>query len=391
MEYLESLVQNMPVLERAGILDNDKRIRHFLAQCAAETGGFTIKEENGNYSAQGLLDTFPKYFKSKSMARAYAHKPEAIFNRTYGGRMGNTLPGDGYKYRGRGILQMTGKESYQRFGDMLGIDLVNNPDLASDPMISVKAAVQYWTDKGLNAWADKDDLLAVSRGVNVGNPKKNIQPNGMKHRKSWYAKLSKALTFGAAAAPAQAPEGLTEGDEGTNVKSLQSRLRAKGYPVGAIDGIAGANTRRAIVLFQDEHKTANRDGVWRPEYDTLLDTSPGINEERRDVTASDMRAQGDKPVIQLTWTRRILTSLGLAGLAYGQTADQIPQIPHVVSQYQPVFEALSPLAQFLANNGPLLMCVGMLLAAWILGSVIKRLVTAYRHFDYQGQFKREGE
>lgn len=395
MEYIEAIMQQVPVLERAGILETDKRLRHFLAQGAAETGGFTIKEESGAYSAEGLRKTFPKYFASVAAAMPYAKKPEAIFNRVYGGRLGNDKLGDGYKYRGRGIFQLTGKSAYAEYGKRLGIDLVGNPSLASDPLISVQIAALYWTDKGLNAWADRDNILAVSRGINGGSATRNIQPNGMSHRKSWYAKITKELSFGAEAserplepAPiAPQPEGLREGDTGAKVGNLQSRLRAKGYPVGAIDGIFGANTRRAVLLFQDEHKLDDRDSIWRAEYDGLLDAQPSLAVERETVTATDMAAQGDKAVQRLNWLQRLLMFLGLGSLTTGAAIDQAGQFPAVVTQYRPVFEMFGPPIQWMAQNGWLIAGVLAIGGFFLARFVLKQIVKAYQRGDYQGQFK----
>src|SRR5690606_6560222 len=106
----------------------------------------TIAEESGMYSAQRLLLVFPKYFKSLAEAQQFAYKPEDIFNRTYGGRMGNNMPGDGYKYRGRGAIQTTGKWSYDHMGKFLGVDLVNNPDLVATKYYW-ESAIFYFNDR----------------------------------------------------------------------------------------------------------------------------------------------------------------------------------------------------------------------------------------------------
>jgi putative chitinase len=397
MEYIEALYEQIPILEKAGITENEKRFRHFLAQGAAETGGFTIKEESGKYTAEGLRRTFPKYFKSVSEARPYAGKPEAIFNRVYGGRLGNNKTGDGYKYRGRGIFQLTGKDSYKRYGERLGIDLAGNPDLACDPLVSVQIAAAYWTDLGLNAWADQDNLLAISRGINGGSPTRNIQPNGMNHRKSWNEKLKGAFSFGAEASERPAPEpvieqpaGLREGDTGEKVESLQARLRAKGYPVGAIDKIFGANTRRGVTLFQIEMGLPEHDGVWRLEYDALLEAAPNLAVERSETTAKDLADKGDQTVKKLTLLQRLLMFFGLGSLITGGAAEQAGNFPELVTQYKPAVEMFGPSIQWLAQNGWLVVGIaaigGFFLARYAVNSIVK----AYRHNDYQGPFKGAG-
>lgn len=387
MEYVNALIEHVQTMEKHGILQNDKRLRHFLAQGAAETSGYTITTESGAYSAEGLLKIFPKYFKSKAEARAYAKRPQAIFNRTYGGRLGNTLPGDGYKYRGRGIFQLTGKDAYKRYGERLGIDLVNDPDKAADPMVSVRIACLYWSNLGLNDWADKDDLLAVSRGINGGNPKRNIQPNGMDHRKSWYAKVTKTFSFGAAAAEVEQkqPGTLKEGDTGDEVERLQSLLRAKGYPAGNIDGIYGANTKRAVTLFQLDHFPDADKGVWLNEYWAALESAPNIQEARQDITAKDLA--NDPIVKQATLWQRLLLWFGIGGALTGGASEGASNFPALVTQYQPILETLRPPIQWAADNGWILIIILCIGGYFALKYLIGHIVKAYKHGDYQGQYK----
>jgi putative chitinase len=378
--YLEAIVWFSSGLEKAGI--TDIRLNHFLAQAAAETGGFTIREENGNYSSDGLLKTFPKYFKSKSEAKAYANKPQAIFNKTYGGRMGNNSIGDGFKYRGRGVFQITGKDSYKRFGDKLGLNLVDSPDMASDPQISIQLATLYWSELNLNEWADRDDILAISRGINGGNPKRNIQPNGMEHRRSWYAKIIKS--FGQTK---QIESGqLAEGDASPEVSRLQSLLRGKGYAVGSIDGIYGQATKRAVETFQREHNQATT-GIWQASDWATLESAPNIQAERADVTPSDLHKANDPLVTQAAWGQRLLSWFGLGALVTGGTSSIAGSFPELVTQYQPVIEVFRPAIQWSANNGWLLVIVISLIAWFILRNIINYITKAYKYGDYQGQYK----
>lgn len=383
-DYIDAFVNGAAELERAGILANAKRIRHFLAQGAAETSGFTITTESGNYSAAQLLKVFPKYFKSAAEAKAYARRPQAIFNRTYGGRLGNNMPGDGYKYRGRGIFQITGKDGYRRYGQRIGLDLVKNPDLAALPENSIKLAILYWSDLNLNAWADKDDILAVSRGINGGSPTRNIQPNGFAHRKTWLATIAKTMTFGGKASEApKAPIGqLQEGDSGPEVRKLQSALRGKGYPVGAVDGIYGANTRRAVIAFQAEHSLKGASGIWQADYWPVLDSAEHIQEARQETTEQDL--QSDPAVKRLSLMERIISFLGLGWLFGGAAMDQASSFPELIMQWQPVLEVLKPAIQFMAVNGWLI-GLALLFVLWlIVRSLMRYIVRAYRNFDYQG-------
>lgn len=166
----------------AGITDPSE-LAMFLAQIDHESGGFKALEENLNYSPARLLQIFPKYFRSTAEAEAAAAAgPAGIANRVYGGRMGNTLPGDGYKYRGRGLIQLTGKDNYTAAGKALGIDLVNNPDLAADAVTAAKIAVWFWKSRnGLGAAGRSGDVLTATRLINGGT-------NGLSDRGSLYTK-----------------------------------------------------------------------------------------------------------------------------------------------------------------------------------------------------------
>lgn len=148
------------------------RLAHFLSQCSHESGGFKITQENLNYSADGLKNIFPKYFPG-NLNESYARNPQKIANKVYASRMGNgdENSGDGYKFRGRGYIQMTGKENYSKFSHFIGEDCVANPDLVSTKYPLASAAFFFnsnnlWTicDKG----ADEATVTAVTKRVNGG-------------------------------------------------------------------------------------------------------------------------------------------------------------------------------------------------------------------------------
>lgn len=154
-------------------LNSGLRLSHFLAQCAHESGNFKVLNENLNYSADGLLKIFPKYFKDKATADAYARKPEKIANRVYASRMGNgdEASGDGYKFRGRGFIQLTGKSNYQAFSDFIKEDCVASPDLVATKYPLTSAAFFFdknklWDicDKG----ATPEVVTLVTKRVNGG-------------------------------------------------------------------------------------------------------------------------------------------------------------------------------------------------------------------------------
>ena len=146
------------------------RIAAFIAQCAHESGGFRFVSENLNYKSDSLMKIFPKYFHTRELADQYAKKPEKIANRIYANRMGNgdEASGDGYKYRGRGLIQLTGKENYSWFAASLQI----SPEEATEYMATFEGAAQsacwFWETNNLNKEADANDIKTMTRKINGG-------------------------------------------------------------------------------------------------------------------------------------------------------------------------------------------------------------------------------
>jgi putative chitinase len=154
-------------------IDTDKRIAAFIAQCAHESGGFMVLKENLNYRWQSLRKVFPKYFPTDELAQEYASKPnkqEAIANRIYANRMGNgpEESGDGYRYSGKGLIQLTGKDNYFWFSQSIGISV----EEAAEYMLTFEGAAQsacwFWETNKLNQWADKGDILTLTKRINGG-------------------------------------------------------------------------------------------------------------------------------------------------------------------------------------------------------------------------------
>jgi putative chitinase len=163
-----------PIVDRtsASQINTALRLAHFLAQIGNETGDLHAVEENLNYSAQGLIDTWPTLFNVQNAA-AYAHQPEKIANRAYGGRYGNgpEASGDGWKFRGRGMIQLTFKSNYIAYGAHCHLDFVTDPNydkIAADPNLSVDVACWFWMAHNLNAIADRDDCIGITRVINGG-------------------------------------------------------------------------------------------------------------------------------------------------------------------------------------------------------------------------------
>ena len=163
------------------------RAAHFFAQTAHESGNFKAFSENLNYGAKGLRGIFGKYFPTDALAAAYERKPEKIANRVYANRMGNgdEDSGEGWAYRGRGLIQLTGKSNYEACGKAIGVDLVSNPDLVATPEYAALSAGWFWNKKGLNSLADSQDLETMTKRINGGLI-------GLEDRK---AKIAKALSI----------------------------------------------------------------------------------------------------------------------------------------------------------------------------------------------------
>jgi putative chitinase len=149
-------------------INTPKRQACFIGQCMHESGGFKFLKENLNYSAKALMATWPSRFPDMDMAEKYERQPEKIANKVYSGRMGNTEDGDGAKYIGRGLIQLTGKDNYRAFGEAIGEDLVANPELVEQPRYAALSAGWFWNKRGLNALADAMDITTLTVRINGG-------------------------------------------------------------------------------------------------------------------------------------------------------------------------------------------------------------------------------
>lgn len=169
----DSVLSQIPEVSEKFKIDSALRLAHFLAQTGHESGGFRITAENLNYSAKGLQNIFKKYFPSEAVALDYAKKPQKIANRVYSGRMGNgnEASGDGFKFRGRGYIQLTGRDNYTAFGKSINVDIAENPDLVATkyPLLS---AAWFWSKNNLNKIADTGATDAavtmITKRVNGG-------------------------------------------------------------------------------------------------------------------------------------------------------------------------------------------------------------------------------
>jgi len=185
-EWFESVNLNLPDYQ----IDTKLRVAAWIAQIGHESGSFKLVVENLNYSADRLLQVFPYYFNSYDQAAQYAHNPEKIANRVYGSRMGNgnEASGDGYRFRGRGLIQLTGRENYTNcsqtmYGDLI---LLDQPDLLTETDGAVRSACWFWNSRNLNSYADGQDMREITRRINGGY-------NGMDDRMARYNKAMAVL------------------------------------------------------------------------------------------------------------------------------------------------------------------------------------------------------
>jgi putative chitinase len=169
----DSVIAQIPDTAAKFQINTPLRLAHFLAQCGHESGGFRATQENLNYSAKGLMGIFRKYFPTQALAEQYQRNPQRIASKVYGGRMGNgpESTGEGFKFRGRGYIQLTGKENYTAFGRSINEDMVANPDKVAThyPLLS---AAWFFNKNGLHRMADEGSTDAVvtkiTRRVNGG-------------------------------------------------------------------------------------------------------------------------------------------------------------------------------------------------------------------------------
>ena len=172
--YREAFQNGQPVLDQFGISETPLRVAHFIAQVLHESDGLANQIESLNYSAQRLPQVWPSRFKPTGPLDPadFAHNPQKLGNEVYGGRMGNTGPNDGFTYRGRGLLQLTGKDSYQeatttlRAQNPAAPDFVATPDAVFSAEWCLAVAASEWASKGCNALADQDDIRKVTRAIN---------------------------------------------------------------------------------------------------------------------------------------------------------------------------------------------------------------------------------
>lgn len=301
--YVDALVS----LEGASLLSRysvttARRIRNFLAQFSPETGNLTLIRESGAFSEAGILKTFGVGKHSAGVtpieAKRLARNGPALFERVYGlgnpykaHQLGNTQPGDGWRFRGCGLLQITGREAHERYAAKIGCAL---DDLAT-PINGLHAALLEWEEKGCNTYADRDDCISIRKLINAGSLKVPTERlNGVPQVRLALADARKIWTD---TGPTLVADPLTckLGDRGQRVTDLQNRLAAAGYPCGPSDGRFGIITERAVAAYQVAHGVSGT-GIADASLWASLEAAKPIEIVRADVTAADLKAGGSETI-----------------------------------------------------------------------------------------------
>ena len=223
-------------------IDNPLRAAAFIAQCAHESGGFKFLTENLNYRWESLRKVFPKYFPSDELAQQYARQPEKIANRVYANRMGNgpEESGDGWRYRGRGLIQLTGHDNYFWFAQSIETPLEQIPAYLETFEGAVQSACWFWENNKLNQWADSGDIETLSRRINGGTI-------GLEDRKKHYHHALEILGGHVPVPTLNTSLTLRRGSQGAEVQALQKALGL------SADGDFGPGTERALKEWQQNN------------------------------------------------------------------------------------------------------------------------------------------
>lgn len=292
-EYVTAILGTLSQMRAAGILENQHRWCHFMGQIGHETGGLRIVRESLHYkSVKQIRKTWPARFKSWSDAdmQKLVGNPVALGDAAYGGRMGNTSPGDGCAYRGGGPLQTTGKSAVAKYAPRLGLDC--RPELLDDCSITMQFAILEWQESKCNTHADANDLVAVSKAINVGSAASDVIPVNLDSRKEWFSK-SWAIwgDKGKADKPTPKPMGVWE------------TLGKIGVPVSAGTAAAGEVVKQGIPAVPEvASKSVENISAWKGIGKSLLSIGGEIG--------------GVLFLLKAVWPYILVASLAGAGLAY---------------------------------------------------------------------------
>ncbi|MCI0753139.1 hypothetical protein [Teichococcus vastitatis] len=234
-DHLLAFATRGAALFRAGGLDSTaQRCHFFLAQAGHESSGLQARSENLFYSAPRLMQIWPARFPTPEAALPFAGDPEKLAAKVYDGRMGNLHPGDGFRFRGRGYIQITGREAYAEVGRRAGLDLLASPDLANEPEHALAVACGFWSWKRLNALADAGDYTALTRRINGGLI-------GLQDRFAWLERAQRCIPWNT---PGSLPV--------ATLRAVQAALKARGLYDGSVDGVIGRRSLAGIAALRAE-------------------------------------------------------------------------------------------------------------------------------------------
>jgi putative chitinase len=265
-EYYNALCKALPKYD----ITTERRVAGFLAQCAHESNNFKVLKENLNYSADGLKRIFPKYFKNVD-PNDYARQPEKIANRVYANRMsnGDEDSGDGWRYRGRGVIQLTGRDNYSRFAKDMGMSLDEVVDYLETIEGAIMSAAWYWNSRKINSAAEDNDIVKMTKLVNGGTI-------GLEDRKKHYAHILEVLGTEYEESDEEKVEEEEAASEKININQIIKR-GSRGPTVAALqealgidaDGVFGGGTEKALKIWQTNNDLT-ADGIAGPKTLTKL-------------------------------------------------------------------------------------------------------------------------
>jgi putative chitinase len=382
--------EGQSLLATYGII-SETRLAHLLAQWAHECAGFTIVWESGAYSATRIIQIFGVGHHTArvtpSEAKALAYNGPALFERVYGlgnpkkaKELGNTEPGDGWRYRGCGIVQLTGGDAHRRYSKSIGCPI---EDLAK-PLPAVHGALLEWKEKGCNALADREDgsdaaVRAITRKINGGL-------NGFAERRLYLKKALKLLDGAgpapvAVAAPTDRPQAVELGDGGVNVRELQDLLKRAGYDI-AVDGEMGKKTEAALAGFQVNHGiagTGKADSItWKllrevtdPEKSKPAPPPPAVT-----VATVRQESRAFRYLGRVRFGLKALYTTAFGGVA--AEASGIDVIDTVTSQADRVQSIGTKMTPFLSGHGRfILILIALGVLVWVLDMVFGKSEAEY--------------
>jgi len=369
------------------------RMAHFLAHMAEETGGFKALVENLSYTtAARIRQVWPSRFKTDVAAKPFVRKPEALAEKVYGRRLGNTQPGDAWRYRGGGAYMLTGRDNYRRFGAAAGVDLEGNPELARDPETAVEVAARYFAAR-MAAAADRDDIEGTTRALNGALTNLAARRTYLVRAKAAFGAATLTPPRMPAAAsgtkpPAPKPpiplEPYPNALYCPEVERLQTVLRDIGYrEVGMVDGKWGSRTRGALLAFKADNGLPLTPDVDEATWAALAraaprEVSPARAEAKTAPSAAAKAAQATKLI---GGTAAVAGAADAALEPAGGISGAVGWLSGAGEAARSVGDALSPFRDLfasLAGNWPLLLLIGGAILFLVGRHIFRDEVESYR-------------